>query len=84
MAKVLGYVFIEVEANRVPDVVEAIATVDGVTQAHAVTGRYDVVAQIEGKDFAELATMVLSGIRTISGVRSSETALVIPEPRKEL
>lgn len=84
MAKVLAYVFVEVEARKVADVVEACGRIDGVRVSHAVTGRYDVIAQMEAEDFAELANRMLPKLRAIDGVRSTETAIVIPEPREEL
>ncbi len=84
MPHVTGYVFVEVGTRHVADVIEALSAIDGVIAAHAVTGRYDVIAQVEAPDFAHLANSVLAELRQIDGVQSTETALVIPEPRKEL
>ena len=84
MASVLGYVFVEVEAPRVADVLDAIVGIEGVRSAYAVTGRHDVIAQVEAPDFTQLATIVLARLRKIKGVRSTETALVIQEPREQL
>jgi len=84
MAKVMGYVFVEAEAPHVADVVDAIVDIQGVKSAYAVTGRYDVIVQVEAADFTELATIVLAKLRKVKGVKATETALVIREPRKEL
>ena len=84
MAKVEGYVFMEVDPGRVADAVDSIARIEGVKSVCAVTGRYDVLANVEAEEFAERANTVLPQVRKVEGVRSTETALVIPEPREEL
>ncbi|MFW6189615.1 MAG: Lrp/AsnC family transcriptional regulator [Planctomycetota bacterium] len=84
MAKVSGYVFVEVGTRHVADVLEGLNAIEGVTAAHAVTGRYDVIAQVTAPKFSELANTVLAELRQIDGVLTTETALVIPEPRDEL
>lgn len=84
MAAVFGYVFLEVEGRHVFEVLEAVSRIEGVEAAHAVTGRYDVIIQVAADEFAQLANSVLLQVRQIPGVKSSETALAIPEPRKEL
>jgi len=84
MAPVFGYVFIEVESRHVSDVLDDVSAVEGVQAAHAVTGRYDVIAQVSADEFAELANVVLAKVRKVEGVKSTETAITIPEPQKEL
>jgi len=84
MAEVLGYVLMAVEAQRVAEVVEGLEQIEGVRQSHAVTGQYDVIAQVASEDFVALANNVLTKIRLIEGIHSTETAIVIPEPRREL
>jgi DNA-binding Lrp family transcriptional regulator len=84
MAKVIGYVFVEVGTRHVSEVLDGLNRIEGVTVAHAVTGRYDVIAQVESEEFFDLANAVLPKVRQLDGVKSTETALVIPEPRKEL
>ena len=84
MTAVFGYVFVEVEGRHVSEVLEAVLRIKGVKAAHAVTGRYDVILQVAAEEFSQLANSVLVEVRKISGVKSTETALAIPEPRKEL
>jgi DNA-binding Lrp family transcriptional regulator len=84
MAAVFGYVFVEVEGRHVSEVLEAVSRIKGVKAAHAVTGRYDVILQVAADEFSQLANSVLVEVRKINGVKSTETALAIPEPRKEL
>ncbi len=84
MAAVSGYVFVEVAGRHVFEVLEAAGRIEGVTAAHAVTGRYDVILEVAAEEFSQLANSVLLEVRKIDGVKATETALIIPEPRKEL
>jgi DNA-binding Lrp family transcriptional regulator len=84
MEKVQAYVLMEVEPRRVADVVESARQVRGIEGAFAVTGRYDVVVEAVGADFADLANDILPRLREIGGVSSTETAIVIDKPREEL
>ena len=84
MDKVLAYMFLQVSAQRVAEVVEKAEQLEGVRTSHAVTGRHDVIVQLEADSFVSLANEVLPRLRAIEGVQSSETAIVIAEPREEL
>ena len=84
MDKVLAYMFLQIAAQKVADAVDSARQLKGVRAAHAVTGRHDVIVQLEAEDFAMLANDVLPRVRAIEGVQSSETAIVIEEPREEL
>ena len=84
MAKVRAYMFLEVSAKKVADIVEKATKLEGVRVADAVTGRHDVIVQLEANNFASLANTVLPRLRGLDGIQSSETAIVIEEPREEL
>ena len=49
----------------------------GVRAAHAVTGVYDVVCQVEADSLDELANTVVDRIQGVEGVIRTETALVV-------
>ncbi len=68
---------IKVEMQRYKDTLEKIKKVKGVSKAIAVFGRYDVIANIEGKDSDEIAKVVTQGICPIVGVKSTETWLEV-------
>ena len=84
MEKVLAYMFLTVSAQQVANAVEQARGLQNVRAVHAVTGRHDVIVQLEAEDFTTLANNVLPQLRAIGGVQSSETAIVIEEPREEL
>ena len=74
---VSAYVFIRTSLGKAKDVANAISGIEGVKSAHAVTGRFDVIAFIEAPDIATLGDLVLSKIHGVEGVSSSETSIVV-------
>jgi len=72
-----AYVFIRTSPGKAKDVAKAISGIEGVKSAHAVTGRFDVIALIEAPDMAALGDLVLSKIHGVEGVSSSETAVIV-------
>jgi len=74
---VSAYVFIRTSPGKAKDVANAISGIEGVKSAHAVTGRFNVIAFIEAPDIATLGDLVLSKIHGVEGVSSSETSIVV-------
>jgi len=72
-----AYVFIRTSPGKARDVAKAISGIGGVKSAHAVTGRFDVIAFVEAPDIAALGDLVLSKIHGVEGVLSSETSIVV-------
>ncbi len=74
-----AYVLIEVVVGKtnVKDVITALQKVKGVASAEAVTGPYDVIAVLEGKDVNALGDLVTTHIHTISGVARTVTCLAM-------
>ncbi len=57
-----AYVLIEVGVGKTRDVITALRQVDGVTSVEAVTGPYDVIAILEGKDINSVGDLVTKGV----------------------
>ena len=74
---VSAYVFIRTSPGKARDVAKAISGIEGVKSAHAVTGRFDVIAFVEAPDIAALGDLVLSKVHGVEGVSSSETSIVV-------
>jgi DNA-binding Lrp family transcriptional regulator len=74
-----AYVLIEVAVGKtnVKDVITALQEVKGVIYAEAVTGPYDVIAVLEGKDVNAVGDLVTAHIHTISGVARTVTCLAM-------
>lgn len=75
--QITAYVLVTVEAARVFDALESIRRVEGVSEAHAVTGEYDIIAKIEAADLKELGEKVVRRIHRIKGVEHTVTAIVV-------
>ena len=74
-----GYVLIEVAGEKATHVAQAVGKIDGVTSVHAVTGPYDVIAQIEAPDMKSLGNIILTQVRAISGIHKTLTCVAIDD-----
>jgi len=52
---------------------EEAAKIPSVVNVYTVFGRYDLVVEVEVKDLSELSRVVNDKIRSVSGVRSTES-----------
>lgn len=79
-----AYVLVSTDPGKAKVVAEEAGKISGssprVKIAHAITGRHDVLVQVEADEsdsLAKIADIVLSKIAKIPGVRRTETALVV-------
>jgi DNA-binding Lrp family transcriptional regulator len=72
-----AYILVSVEAGHAKDILATIRSLDGVKQAHTCWGQPDIFAYFEVPDDRHLAEVVLERIHGLSGVRSTETHLVV-------
>jgi DNA-binding Lrp family transcriptional regulator len=70
-------VFIRTRAGKALDVVEEVKKTEGVKEAFAITGRYDVVARVEAESIEKLGETVVRKIHGIDGVERTETAIIV-------
>lgn len=74
---VVAYVLVKAAPGRSRSVAESVAKIEGVKSAHAVTGRYDVIAQVEAADISAIGELVLTKVQAVEGVQRTETAIAI-------
>ena len=72
---VTAVVLLNVDRDKVNDVAEKIADLDGVTEVYSVAGRYDLAVIVRVKDNERLADVVTKEIRKIDGIEKSETLI---------
>ncbi len=72
-----AFVLIEAASDKAKNALKAITKIPGVKMAHAVTGPYDIIAFVEASDVDALGRVVLSKIRTITGVTKTLTCVAI-------
>ena len=74
---VRAYVLIQTVLGKALNVVEEISKIEGVKDASAVTGAYDVVAVIEVGDISDIAELVVNKIHRVNGVCSTQTLICV-------
>ncbi len=73
----IAYVLLNVEAGAESEVLKAIRSIEGVKEAYAVYGVYDIIAKVETKSMDELKDIVTWHIRKIEKVRSTLTMITM-------
>lgn len=74
---IIAFVLVRTEAGKAFQVVEGIKKIEGVVEAYAITGEYDVIAKVEAADIKELGEKVVTKIHTIDGVHSTVTSIAV-------
>lgn len=72
-AVITAIVFINAEVDRIPEVAEEIAALDGVSEVYSVTGQIDLIALVRVRQHDEIAAVVADRLNKVTGVRSTET-----------
>jgi DNA-binding Lrp family transcriptional regulator len=66
-------VFVQAETARIPQVAEAIAAHEGVSEVYSVTGQIDLIALIRVASHDDIATVVADRLNKVDGVVDTET-----------
>ena len=72
-----AFVLIDVTGNHTKSAYKTLTRIQGVKSLHAVTGPFDLIAQVEAETIEELNDIVLSRIRGVDGITKTSTALVL-------
>ncbi|HYL81291.1 MAG TPA: Lrp/AsnC ligand binding domain-containing protein [Candidatus Acidoferrum sp.] len=72
-----AYVLIEAVPKKARAACTRIARIAGVTSAHLVTGPYDLIVLVEGKDPGAIGRLVLAKIQAVDGVGKTITCVVV-------
>lgn len=72
---ITAFVLLEVEVDRISEVAEAVAGLEGVVETYSVTGRYDLILKVKGARNEDLADIVAGSIGRVGGIRRSETVI---------
>ena len=70
---ITAIVFVKADVDRIPEVAEAIAALDGVTEVYSVTGQIDLIALVRVRNHEDVATVVADRLNKVGGVTSTET-----------
>ena len=72
-----AFVLIDVTGNHTKSAYKTLTRIQGVKTLYAVTGPFDLIAQVEAETIEELNDIVLSRIRSVDGITKTSTALVL-------
>jgi DNA-binding Lrp family transcriptional regulator len=70
---ITAIVLIKADMGSIPEVGEAIAQLDGVSEVYSITGEYDLVAMVRVHRHDELAEVIPGRLNKTPGVLSTET-----------
>ena len=72
-----AYVLINASAGKAIEVSRSLQGVNGIALADAITGEYDVIAQVEAPDVAGIGSIIVEKIQKIDGVFKTITCLAV-------
>lgn len=70
---ITAIVFVKADVARIPEVAEAIAGLDGVSEVYSVTGQIDLVAMVRVRTHDDVAAVVADQLNKVQGVVETET-----------
>jgi DNA-binding Lrp family transcriptional regulator len=70
---VTAIVNVSAEVDQIPEVAEAIAAINGVSEVYSVTGEIDLVAIVRVPEHDQLADVIAGTLNKVPGVLHTET-----------
>jgi len=72
---VTSIILINAERDKVNEVAEHLAGIDGITEAYSVSGQYDIIAIARVPTAEDLAHLVTQRLQSIHAITKTETLL---------
>lgn len=70
---ITAIVLVHVESDRIPEVAETIADLEGVSEVYSVTGGADLIAMVRVREHEALADVIADQLSKVGGVLGTET-----------
>lgn len=70
---VTAIVHINAEVDRIPEVAEQIAELEGVSEVYSITGEFDLIAIVRVPAYEQIADIIPGRLNKIPGVLHTET-----------
>ena len=70
-----AFVLIDAEPNRIADLAQELADVDGVAEVYSVAGEADIVAIVRVRHHDDLAGVVTRGVTALDGIIATRTMI---------
>ncbi|MFT4264897.1 MAG: Lrp/AsnC ligand binding domain-containing protein [Nocardioides sp.] len=70
---ITAIVFVQAETARIPEVAQAIADLEGVSEVYSTTGRTDLIVMVRVRTHEEIALVVADRLNKVPGIVDTET-----------
>ena len=70
---ITAIVMIACEADKIPEVAEAVAELDGVSEVYSVAGDVDLIAVVRVREFDAIAEVIAGRMSKVPGVVHTDT-----------
>lgn len=70
---ITAIVFVKADVARIPEIGEAIAAVEGVSEVYSVTGQIDLIALVRVRTHEGVAEVVADRLNKVEGIIETET-----------
>ena len=70
---ITAIVMVTAATDAIPEVAEAIAALDGVSEVYSVAGNVDLVAVVRVREFDQVADVIAGRLDKVPGVLDTET-----------
>ena len=70
---ITAIVFVKADVDRIPQVAEEIAAIEGITEVYSVTGQIDLIAMVRVRNHDDVAAVIADRLNKVTGVRETET-----------
>ena len=70
---ITAIVMVRAAVDRIPEVAQAIADLDGVSEVYSVAGDVDLVAMVRVRRHEDLADVIAGRLNKVEGVRETQT-----------
>jgi len=70
---ITAIVMVSAATDQIPEVAEAIADIEGVSEVYSVAGHVDLIAIVRVREFDQVADVIAGQIDKVAGVLDTET-----------
>jgi DNA-binding Lrp family transcriptional regulator len=70
---ITAIVMISVEADRIPEVAQELADLEGVSEVYSVAGDVDLIAIVRVREFEQIADVIAGRLSKVAGVLHTDT-----------
>jgi DNA-binding Lrp family transcriptional regulator len=70
---ITAIVMVTTEADKIPEVAQQIADLDGVSEVYSVAGDVDLIAVVRVREFDQVAEVIAGRLSKVAGVLHTDT-----------